>query len=115
MSLELFLGIAGFVCALAGGYWALARLVVAQFEKRLDERFATQETARREGRKAWEERFSSLDTNQRALDRDLLKLKADLPNEYVRREDWVRFGAVIEAKIDRLDTKVDMLKDRIHE
>ncbi len=34
------------------------------------------------------------------LQRDILRLCADLPLEYVRREDWIRFGNVLDAKMD---------------
>ncbi len=109
MNLELFLAIGGFVFALVAGYWALARLVVAQFEKRLDERFLVQETARKEGRKAWELRFATVEAQQRELDRDFLKLKADLPIAYVRREDAVRDQTIINAKLDALNARLDLL------
>lgn len=36
----------------------------------------------------------------RKLDRELLMLKADLPREYVAKEDFVRSFTVVEAKID---------------
>lgn len=36
------------------------------------------------------------------LERDLLRLQADLPVHYVRREDWIRYGSMIDAKIDGL-------------
>lgn len=104
MSIELQI-LASVVIALgvvASGYWAIAVLVVKQFEKRLDERFATQEAARVEGRKAWEVRFSRMEDEHRQLERDVLKLRADLPLSYVRREDYVRNQTVIEAKLDAL-------------
>jgi hypothetical protein len=38
----------------------------------------------------------------RNLERELLQLKATLPIEYVRREDWIRFSNTLEAKIDAM-------------
>ncbi len=38
----------------------------------------------------------------RAVERELLKLKAQLPMDYVRREDWIRFSNTLEAKLDAL-------------
>ena len=38
----------------------------------------------------------------RNLERELLHLKAMLPVEYVRREDWIRFSATLDAKMDGL-------------
>lgn len=40
----------------------------------------------------------------RKLDRDLLMLKADLPREYVAKEDFIRSFTVVEAKIDAVQT-----------
>jgi hypothetical protein len=36
------------------------------------------------------------------VERDVLRLRADLPLEYVRREDWIRFGNTLEVKIDAI-------------
>ncbi|MGK8252722.1 hypothetical protein [Moraxella lacunata] len=40
----------------------------------------------------------------RHLDRELLKLKAELPREFVAKEDFVRSFTVVEAKIDAVQT-----------
>ena len=107
MSVELLLSLVMAVAAILSGYWALARLVVAQFEKRLDERFSAQETARQEGRKAFDTRFGRMEDKQDRLERDLLGLKADLPTNYVRREDWVRNQSIVEAKLDALALRIE--------
>jgi len=36
------------------------------------------------------------------IEHDILRLRADLPLEYVRRENWIRFGNTLEAKIDAI-------------
>ena len=40
-------------------------------------------------------------------EKSILKLRAELPIEYVRRDDWIRNQTVIEAKLDALATKLD--------
>lgn len=40
------------------------------------------------------------------LERDLLKLQADLPLNYVRKEDFIRHEVVINAKLDRIFDKL---------
>ncbi len=40
-------------------------------------------------------------------ERSILQLRAELPLEYVRREDWIRNQTVIEAKLDALAAKLD--------
>lgn len=49
----------------------------------------------------------------RKIDRDLLMLKADLPREYVAKEDFVRSFTVVEAKIDAVQTTLtNFAKDK---
>lgn len=49
------------------------------------------------------------------VERSLLELKADLPREYQRREDHIRYSAVIEAKIDAQGVKADALSDALQD
>lgn len=46
------------------------------------------------------------------LERELLELKAELPERYVRREDYVRGQTVIEAKLDALYNKLELAQVR---
>lgn len=107
MTLELFLSIGGAAGTVVTGYWALARLVVAQFEKRLDERFEAQNAARVEGRRAWEDRFRKIEERQESTDLDLTALIRDLPSSYVRREDAIRENTTINAKLDALNARLE--------
>ncbi len=36
------------------------------------------------------------------LIKGMYELRANLPLEYVRREDWLRFGATLDAKMDAM-------------
>ena len=45
-------------------------------------------------------------------ERSFLKLLADLPLHYVRREDWIRNQTVIEAKLDALAAKLENMGGR---
>ncbi len=58
-------------------------------------------------RKYTDEKFSNLATlisvqadDIKKFERDLMQLKIDLPNTYVRREDWIRTASTIDAKMD---------------
>ncbi|MCY1375270.1 hypothetical protein D9M69_626760 [compost metagenome] len=44
------------------------------------------------------------------LEKTFLKWQADLPLQYVRREDWVRYQTIIEAKLDTLATKLELIQ-----
>ena len=45
-----------------------------------------------------------------ALERDFLKWQADMPLHYVRREDYVRGQTVIEAKLDAMYNKLEVVQ-----
>lgn len=113
MTIDLLLSIFGAACAVVAGFWAVGRWAMAQFERRLDERFAAQEAARTEGRKLYEGRLVLLERDQRELHTAFLKHLAELPREYMRREDHIRFETVINAKLDALAAKQDLLAERI--
>lgn len=48
----------------------------------------------------------------RRLERELLELRADLPHQYVRREDYVRGQTIIEAKLDAVFQRLETLQLR---
>lgn len=85
----------GFLACVAG----FGKVLLAQFEKRMEERFKAQEKEA----KAEADRLSDLSDEVRELSRTL-------PLEYVRREDWIRFSAAIDHKLDRLAELVMELK-----
>ena len=72
------------------------RLLAAQFEARINERFDVLQKAR----EAEAQGISN-------LEREFLRFQADLPLHYVRREDYVRGQSIVEAKLDGLATKID--------
>lgn len=102
----------------------LVKLLLGQFEKRLADRFAAQDAARQSASRHWEESFAKLLDRQdkeaetvKQLERAFMRFQADLPLEYVRREDWVRGQSVIEAKLDGLALKFEnvLLKGARHD
>lgn len=112
MSIEVLISLVGAVGLLVSGAWALVRVVVWQFEKHLDERFSVMEETRKEGRRAYDERFGNMERSTRDLENGLTALRLELPKEYVRREDHIRFETVITAKLDSLGAKVDLVAER---
>ncbi len=51
------------------------------------------------------------------IEREVMRLKAQLPLEYVRREDWIRFSSTLDAKLDamraELRTEIAEIKERV--
>lgn len=88
--------------AIVGGIWAVGRMVWGQIEKNLDTKFEGIAAAHDEAKKANE--------NTNRLERQFLELKADMPLNYVRREDYIRGQTVIEAKLDALASKLEIVQ-----
>lgn len=112
MTLAEIVAVVGLIATLVSGAWALLRVMGAQFKRELTVRFEAMEAARTEGRRQWDERFTRIEETYRRLERDLLELRAELPKEYVRREDHIRFETVINAKMDSLAAKLDLVMER---
>lgn len=93
------------------------KVLLDQVEKRLDGRFKAQDEARETGSKALRETINQhLDDERKtaaqmlSLERDFLMWKAELPLQYVRREDYVRNQTIIEAKLDAVALKIENLQ-----
>ena len=112
MTIELLIALFGAVAMIVAGAWALLRIVVAQFDKRLSERFDAIDKSRLEGAQQWDARFSRMEQSQHNLERDVLALRAELPREYVRREDHIRFETGIYGKLDALNAKLYRLNEQ---
>lgn len=82
-----------------GAVGAFGQVLLGQIDKRLDERFDVQ-TSLLQGT------TSKVDK----LERDFLEWRAELPIHYVRREDYVRGQTVIEAKLDALYNKLEVVQ-----
>lgn len=104
----------GLFVSFLGATFTMGRVLLTQFEKRLDTRFATQEEARQLHTEHWDARFAALEKaahdeagQWRRVERELMDLKAELPLHYVRREDYIRGQSVIEAKLDGLALRIE--------
>lgn len=101
--------VVGLVTAMISAFWALFSLLVRQFERSLDKRFDLIDVARAESNRTSKERFDRMEEAQRILERELMSLKADLPDKYVRREDAIRSEMTLHAKFDGLASRIDMV------
>lgn len=98
----------GSLCAsLIGAFWFLIVLIVKQFNASLATRFTALEKSRTEESVRTNERFDRIEASQKTLDRDLLLLKAELPDKYVKREDAIRSEMTLHAKFDGLAGRID--------
>lgn len=94
-----------------------AKMMFGQFERRLADRFVAQETALANSNNSIndlltrhvEEQGKVVD-KMNELERDMLKWRAELPLQYVRREDFIRNQTVIEAKLDTINQRVQNIQ-----
>jgi len=107
--LQLAGAVVGLVVGLLGVVYGFGRLLINQFTLRLDERFQSRDESQSELEQDLERVEHQLDV----LQRDQLMLRAQLPTEYVRREDWIRFSGTIDAKLDWLREKFDLTGQHI--
>lgn len=104
----------GLLIAFLGAAFGAGKILVAQMDKRLDERFKAQDAARETGSAALRDTLNKhlaqeekTSAQLQALEKDFLHFQAALPLNYVRREDYVRNQTVIEAKLDALALKLE--------
>ena len=103
--------------AFFGCVGTFGKVLLEMFDKRQAERFVAQDKAREEGqrtlRRTLDEHLAEEKKNASALqtlERDFLNWKAELPINYVRREDYVRGQSIIEAKLDALYSKLELVQ-----
>lgn len=98
----------GLLVTFGGAVMVWGKLLFSQFDKRMAERF-----------KAHDETLARFINDQgtsakrvQELERDFLLFRGDMPNQYVRRDDFIRNQTVIEAKLDSISTRVENLQLR---
>ncbi|WP_236330153.1 hypothetical protein [Enterobacter quasihormaechei] len=94
-----FWEVISFLLSFTGLMFACGKLLLAQILKQLNERFEALEVARRETEIGWAR-----------LEREFLEFRADLPLHYVRREDYIRGQAILEAKLDAVYSKIELFQ-----
>lgn len=85
----------GVCLAVLGALAGLGRWLLAQFQQRIDDRF----NLLAEDARAW-----------RQQEIKLMELRSHISESYVRREDWIRNQSVLEAKLDALAAKLELMQ-----
>lgn len=104
MSIELNLGnLIAIAVAFVGALWTLLKVFAVQHEKALETRFKTliENMSGIKASQALEQQ------NTLRIERELMQFKAELPRDYVRREDFIRAVGTIETKIDNMALRVE--------
>lgn len=94
--------------------WGLGIAQEKRLLKNIDDRFNAEAQVRGSNDQHLRELFGAISSENKIMEkqlqgvqRELLMLKADLPEKYVRREDYVRGQTVIEAKLDALAVRLE--------
>jgi transposase len=106
---QLFLALLGLVAGWSVIIIAALRVMFGRSFNTIDDKIAT-------FIKTVEDKLVNFSGTEKAcsdLQRELLELKAAMPLEYVRREDFIRFEVGINYKLDKLrDLFVDTYKEK---
>jgi ferritin len=103
---QLITFLAGLLVSFLTFVFVAGRVLLNQVDLRLNARFSVLEDALK---KHTEEEGKTAD-QVRELERAFMKWQAEMPLQYVRREDFVRNQTVIEAKIDRVYGKLEVVQ-----
>lgn len=98
------------VITLIGAFFALGKMLMSQQLKQINTGFLSQ----KEAFDAQNKRLDRIEMvgqeeakNWQRIERDILLLKADLPLNYVRREDYVQNIATIMTKLDAMSMRFE--------
>lgn len=98
----------GLVLTLVSLFWGMSRRQTALFEQHLN----TQFLALQKRLEQIEQKEGDNGKQVAQVERDLMALRAELPEKYVRREDYIRGQSLIESKLDGLALKLENLQIR---
>ncbi len=119
---EMLSVLGGLIAFFSGALWLFGQIIVRQFGAGLTEKFQAQDEARETGAKQLRDAIDRyMASSQRTadeldrLEKDFLRWQADLPREFVRREDYIRNQAIIEAKQDGLYAEMKLVQLQLKE
>lgn len=97
---RLFLFLAALIASWTLLTFKIMQAMLGETEKRLEEKIA-------EGSKT----VTAYQGRVQDVERQMLELKATLPLDYVRREDFIRHEVTINAKLDRIYDRLEKGKE----
>lgn len=93
---QLLLLAVGMTTTLVGAYWGMARALLTQAQQNIDEKFQAISVG-----------LSKQDDQSRRIERDLMELRAQLPREYVRAENYIPQQAQLLTKMDQVNLRME--------
>jgi hypothetical protein len=97
---RIFLFLAGLITSWSLLTFKIMQAMLGKTEKRLEDKIAENLTA-----------VTTYQCKVQDVERQVLDLRATLPLDYVRREDFIRHEVTINAKLDRIYDRLDKGKE----
>jgi hypothetical protein len=94
-----FWTVVGFLITFMSFVGGIAKWLFSKAEERQAARFASLEQSLQKSASSWSE-----------LEKEFMRFQAEMPLNYVRREDYIRGQTVIEAKLDALYNKLEAVQ-----
>lgn len=95
LTLELW-HVISLVITIIGGFWAMAKMMLNQGQKNLEEKFVL-----------INKRLDSQEESDKRLERQVGDMRAELPREYVRRDDFIRAIGSFDVRVDQLRLTIE--------
>lgn len=102
------------IIAFITALFTITKMLLSQTLKSIDEKFTAQGVSSKSFKDEISKRLDGLEEASRAerdqwqrIERELLTLKAEMPLNYVRREDYVQAVATIMAKLDAMSMRFE--------
>ena len=89
-----------------GAFFGLGKILAKQVMDNIDIKLSEFKDIKTE--------LKELATIANNTERDLLRIKGDIAQQYVRRDDFIRLEKSISDKLDSLSDKLDHLRERRH-
>lgn len=119
---ELLVAVATLISAFASVVWLFGTILVRQFKSQQDERFDTIRSQQDDRFKTIHEDMGKRESEDREVsaqfrqfEKDFLQFQISMPENYVRREDYIRGQTVIESKQDALYSKMELVQMQIQQ
>ncbi len=90
--------VVGLLLTVVGAFWAMAKLLLSQSQSQITTQF-----------ELIQKHMAAQDDHSRRLEREVLELKAVLPRDYVRQENYTQAISTIMTKLDAMAMKFENL------
>lgn len=81
---------------IVGAFWGIAKMMLNQGQKNLEEKFFL-----------INKRLDSQEESDKRLERQVGDMRAELPREYVRRDDFIRAISNFDVRVDQLRLTIE--------